>query len=1123
MEEEQLKYKVVIDADDVPAYLDSLKQQINMALETGPDPSAGFIPPSYIDPSTMPAMVNPGASFGNIPYGTLSSPAGMSPLGIGTTDPGINMSQMQDWLASTSQTMQQGYYKSGAALDSVKATARMAAFNVSNIFNRDVNPVSSLGPISLALSGSMGFGYDPFETTMSRGEYKLEAEQRMRDNSTLGMMDYGFWDFVGTGSTVGTAIGGIAGLVGGVPGALAGSGIGGAIGAVVGAGAYVTNAAMKPFYEEVLFNRNITRGLRDYSSYTNAGKMTYDERQEVADFIQNMDVDPSLSGYHVTRKDVENMFQQAAGTEYLQSSTSSEQMVERLKAFSQDFTKVMHIFKVAKEEVGKVVDTMYNTGIIDAFNGDIGAAARQIEGMGFAARLDSTQAFQMYQSGAEMFRGTGINMNAGGDLLLQVLSEIRNSLKYGNASEDTIRQLGGGNQAALVLAQTAFQNATSPSGLAMGVAYNNGDLTVGGSATSNYLAGISNITSYSDYLKEMSNVDNLYSKDGMVELVGMNNIAGIIKDRFDMGLYGDSPDKGMIAKDIARTMHMSTPQARAIVDQLSAGPEVYQKTIDDMTYSLHRRSIGEQVSSLDVVRDDVSNFFTGLWRKVQSHDYADTEADITKYGASDMMLTDARLKRAVRSAGTNINIATDMPTLARKAWSNIEKNFNDLDNDDVEDLFAGYGYRLMGDSERYMTSVMGSILSKKNLSKESAIDAGLSVAEFAHDSENLTSIESSFKKQYNVNDDYIKLLEERGAKEYGSTSKMAALGIEYASTRDPRRRQELTIMGAAATRSISSTNDDFVNLTVKRTPASSANMEELADEFADFLTDKTSYTNIQKFTTAGQGLFSFGGFVADAEDLETILSNPANRKKFLDKMSSGDRAAIDAKLSDIEKRAGRDYLLSNLVRYRGTEDASKQLLLSTIKEVTGGTSLKDENGKDIDITNMEVTGKDALRLNQLWHLKSNSAITAESDKKYDSLVTGDSSEAIKGALFVMSGKDQQYSMLEASLTNDVSSQERKSIMDMMNRASEMNKIGSTIRAIVNSDGSITQQVDTTTLQEAQNQHLEVIARNGNKQLNVSIAQLQYTLLANKGAVDDNGIAAIKSLANATETTVVGLT
>lgn len=624
--EERLKYKIVLDAEDVPAYLESLKQQINTVLDGigggfsgkaglpfGSLPSdAAFATPNVQFPEVALPAMGPSTTPTMIPMPAMDGTAWQSPVSYVSQEASQPTgAAVLGWFKGTSVILQQGYYKARDAWSSIRSTAGLAKYKFTNYFNPEEHPTEERSPLQL-IGNIFEFGYDPFQSTQSSGEFSRESKQRLKDNSTIGMMDFSFGQMVGAGAGAGATIGSV---IPGV-GTLWGAGIGAAAGSVT----WLADQVAKPFYADAIFERNITRGLRFYSPQTIAGVMSYDDIKKIAEVLSNRDADSDLRGMSIGRDDIEGMFTQLTQTEFFQRSINADNMISKIKTFTRDFTQVMHIYKAAKEDVGKIVDAMDQAGVIDYMGGNIGASARFIEGIGKAGRMDAAQATQLFQTGSEMLRGTGITMGAGGELLTSIISDIRNMLRSEEMNSQTSKQLGGDIQAALTLSKRTYDMANSPGGLMMGVAQSHELLSTTATGADNYLAGLGQITSYSDFLSETRDVMENYGKPGRMEEVAFSIYASKIKQRDKFGFYGVDPNAkaALIAIDLARTENISVPEATAIVNNLLVAPETRLQKLDDYNKSTMLRAVDEKPGWIARATSDMNNFFKSIWRGLQA-------------------------------------------------------------------------------------------------------------------------------------------------------------------------------------------------------------------------------------------------------------------------------------------------------------------------------------------------------------------------------------------------------------------------------------------------------------------------------------------------------------------------
>jgi len=452
-----------LDASDVPQHLESIKARINQTLEMGSggqmmtDPSLAYQPINY---APLPPMSLPGPD---------------KPL--------------MDWLENTSRSMQMGYHKSTEIAENVRLGAETAGLSMKNYFNQGFTPPQEMSFEQLA-GNALGIGYDPLSTTMTLGQYEQSAKKSLGASLSLGMSDKSILDFAASGAELGLAASVIPGI-----GMIAGTGVGFAAGALYG----VANEAVKPFATESIERMRHSRGLQQYSQYATSGMLGPADTEKVASYMMDRDRSDTFTGMGIDRDDTKQMYDQLTSTSYFQQSTDSDDMIEKIKGFTADFAKVMHVMKVGKEEVGKVVDMMNDSGLLDQHGGNIGDAASQISGLSRAARLNTEQGTQLFNLGSEMMRGTGITMASGGESLLNIRADIINAVKEGTMSNETIRQMGGTDNAAATMMRFETNALSSPEGLLYSIGAGNGG---GAGLGNNYMAGLGSIKNYNDYLNK---------------------------------------------------------------------------------------------------------------------------------------------------------------------------------------------------------------------------------------------------------------------------------------------------------------------------------------------------------------------------------------------------------------------------------------------------------------------------------------------------------------------------------------------------------------------------------------------------------------------------------------------
>lgn len=682
MAQEELKYKVSIDASEVPAYLESIKSQINSSLSTvssnmGIDPSLSYRP---IDYAPLPQVQYPVQA------------ESYAPLPATEADPS-SIGGLKDWLRNSSENLKVGYNKTREIASNLKETAKMQGYKIANYFNTEVTPLDEMSAFQL-VGTTMGLGYDPMNTTLRHDEYVEKSQRQLKDSFKLGLSDNGITDYM----ALGTEIGGMASFIPGV--GIVGGLVGMGIGAAVGAGYGIANEVAKPLASESAFKLQYARGLRNYSPYTVGGKLSIEESEDFAKLIANRDMSSDFIGKGIGRDDIEDMFSQLSQTRYFQESVNVEDQKEKFKQFTKDFTDIMHIFRVGKEEVGKVVDVMNESGVIDFYGGNIAAAGRQISSLGMAARLSTEQAQQVFNLGAEQLRGTGITMASGGENALNMLSEIVAALKYGSIDQETIRQLGGMTNAGLTMSKMQMQTLTSPEGLLYVMGAQNG---AGSNSSDRYMTALNNIGSYDDYADQMALARENLSDPNFVNLTSSQMYLDRINTAIKDGTISGS--KNSVIQYLMDSQKVSPQQAELIYGRLSGSKEQLMSGINTKIEELQKIDEREEITAIDRMVDNISNAWNSTWRFVGSTlEYSDVdEEDRTpgmKFSTPPTNMRNSPYDSPLKVSGDdNIlkNVSTQYSTAADYkvntsgvSLDKYSKDYGKASVEDLEEVFSKY-------------------------------------------------------------------------------------------------------------------------------------------------------------------------------------------------------------------------------------------------------------------------------------------------------------------------------------------------------------------------------------------------------------------------------------------------
>jgi hypothetical protein len=236
------------------------------------------------------------------------------------------------------------------------------------------------------------------------------------------------------------------GMVAGLAGGLLG-------GAVVSAGVSATgemmanNRAVQTQLEAGSF-RFITGGA-DADPLTGRG-FSRAARARVADFIQTQELKDLRFGMPEMREILESGMQQNmfAGTQDVETfKTRFKGLVETMKTI----TSTLH---TSIQEGMGVMRGMQDIGITDP--GQMTNMALRAETLGRMSGRTGMEMLALGQTGAEIFRGTGISMQLGANVNMQNVAMVKQMLQMGAITQDTVAQAGGENALAQQLTASAL-------------------------------------------------------------------------------------------------------------------------------------------------------------------------------------------------------------------------------------------------------------------------------------------------------------------------------------------------------------------------------------------------------------------------------------------------------------------------------------------------------------------------------------------------------------------------------------------------------------------------------------------------------------------------------------------
>lgn len=310
--------------------------------------------------------------------------------------------------------------------------------------------LASMGPVGMNLGGMAAHGIfssrDAIPMQMSAAEYMSLSSRAF--SARVG-------DAVGIGalSTVGT----VAGLAAGSAGSALGSSLAsgtlarGALGLIGGAAAGVAvgqyfgavtdqmadNRAMQESLAAGSF-RFMTGSGADVDRLTGRG-FSMAARQNISTSIQNMELNDPRFGM----QEYKGILEAGMQMDMFSGTRDAEDFKNRFKGLVENLKTITATLHTGLKEGMEVIRGMRDMGVTDP--SEINRLTLGAEVAGRASGRTGLEMMAIGQTGAEMFRGTGINMARGFELAQQNVGMVRTMLNAGTLTRETIAQAGGEN------------------------------------------------------------------------------------------------------------------------------------------------------------------------------------------------------------------------------------------------------------------------------------------------------------------------------------------------------------------------------------------------------------------------------------------------------------------------------------------------------------------------------------------------------------------------------------------------------------------------------------------------------------------------------------------------------
>ena len=244
------------------------------------------------------------------------------------------------------------------------------------------------------------------------------------------------------GSAIGGVLGGIAGAAFGPVGSAAGAMLGKAFGgyAMGMAGADYTNNALAQrrgieAFVESTSSRYIGAGSEMADPRTGAG-MSRGNRQKVSEFIRTQDIkDPTMDTGDLTK-----ILEEGTRLGMMVGTQNIEGFKKKFKDLVDGVKVVSKVFQTTIEESMKVMKDFKGIGVDASRVRDL---TLQSDAVGRATGRTAQEVMGLGMQGAELFRGTGVEMSIGYQANVMNLSSVRAARDAGKLSNEAIAQAGG--------------------------------------------------------------------------------------------------------------------------------------------------------------------------------------------------------------------------------------------------------------------------------------------------------------------------------------------------------------------------------------------------------------------------------------------------------------------------------------------------------------------------------------------------------------------------------------------------------------------------------------------------------------------------------------------------------
>ena len=456
--------------------------------------------------------------------------------------------------------------------------------------------IGTAGPIAMGLK----YGTNRYEipsAQISMAEYSALSARgfgaRMGDAAGIGLLTAGS-----------TAAGMVAGGVGSMLGSsiLSGFPLGGMVGGLLGGamGGMVVSGYAGEVAEMMAANRSNQTALASGSFRFISGGNDVDPitgrgfsraaRSDIAKSIQNLELQDVRFGMGEMSQVLETGMQM----DMFSGSRDAEDFKGKFKNLVDTLKTVTATLHTSLKEGVEVIRGFRDMGVTDPAM--INQLTLNAEAMGRASGRTGMEMLAIGQTGAEMFRGTGIRMGLGFESNQMNAVSVRNLLNQGLLSRETIGQAGGENSLAQQI--TANSLASFQSAMGRGAMMANFD-----PATGQFRPDMINRMMGQDANSMVSNAANLGARGIFALQAHQHELIGQM-DPMQMRLFGLAPDlalarsvassSGANTEDVYRSMQLRRGVSQEVIDAniafMKQDPEEFKKSQESAIESMRTQA-----------------------------------------------------------------------------------------------------------------------------------------------------------------------------------------------------------------------------------------------------------------------------------------------------------------------------------------------------------------------------------------------------------------------------------------------------------------------------------------------------------------------------------------------------